>query len=158
MKFLTPEMLHRLTKIWMPVGKRVVIIGGLINGCELAEFLVHRGRKVTILEESDQLGTGMPEVKRIRLLSWLAEKSVTLMTGVKYEAILDKGVSISSVKGGEQTIPADTILVAMPLKPDTESFKTLEGKIPEVYRIGDCGNPGLIVDAIAEGSSIGRKI
>ena len=37
-------------EIWMPLGKRVVIIGGGIQGCELAEFLVKRGRKVTIVE------------------------------------------------------------------------------------------------------------
>ena len=42
----------------MPVGKKVVIIGGGIQGCELAEFLVKRNRKVTIVDSADALGTG----------------------------------------------------------------------------------------------------
>ena len=100
----------------------------------------------------------MPEVKRIRILSWLAEKGVTFMGGVKYEEINDNGLTLISDKGERQSIQADTIFVAMPFKPNTELFNTLEGKVPEIYMIGDCRNPGLIVDAIADGSSIGRKI
>jgi 2,4-dienoyl-CoA reductase (NADPH2) len=157
-RFLAPETMHWLTKFWMPIGKSVVIIGGLIQGCQLAEFLVKRGRKVAVTEESDQLGTGMPEVKRIRLTNWLAEKGVILLTGVRYEEINDNGLTLISKNGERQRIQADTILVAMPFKPNNELFKALEGKVPEIYMIGDCRNPGTIVDAIAEGSSIGRNI
>ena len=32
------------------IGKNVVVIGGALQGCELAEFLAKRGRKVTIVE------------------------------------------------------------------------------------------------------------
>ena len=32
----------------MPMGKNVVVIGGAIQGCELAEFLAKRGRKVSL--------------------------------------------------------------------------------------------------------------
>ena len=35
----------------MPIGKRVVIVGGAIQGCEPAEFLIKRGRKVTIVHD-----------------------------------------------------------------------------------------------------------
>ena len=40
----------------MPIGKKVVIIGGGIQGCELAEFLVKRNRKVTIVDSAETLG------------------------------------------------------------------------------------------------------
>jgi 2,4-dienoyl-CoA reductase (NADPH2) len=158
LRLLPPRLLSWLTRFWMPIGEKVIIMGGAIQGCQLAEFLVKRGRKVTVVEESDQFGTGMPEVKRIRILSWLAERGVTLMGRVKYEEINDNGLTLISDKGERQSIQADTIVVAMPFKPNTELFNTLEGKVPEIYMIGDCRNPGLIVDAIADGSSIGRKI
>lgn len=158
LKFLTPRLLNWLTRFWMPIGRSVIIMGGLIQGCELAEFLVKRGRKVTIIEESDQFGIGIPEVKRIRLLSWLAKKEATMLNKVRYTEITDSGVTLISDKGDKQTIKADTILVTMPFKPNIELFKTLEGKVPEIYMIGDCVNPGLIVDAIADGSRIGRTI
>jgi 2-enoate reductase len=113
---------------------------------------------VTIVEESDQFGIGIPEVKRIRLLSWLAKKGVTMLNKVRYAEITDSGLTLISDKGEKQTIKADTILVTMPFKPNIELFKTLEGKVPEIYMIGDCKDPGLIVDAIADGSRIGRTI
>ena len=62
---LGPRLLRELTRIWMPVGKRVVIIGGAIQGCQLAEYLTKRGRKVTIVETGDELGEWLvPERRR----------------------------------------------------------------------------------------------
>jgi hypothetical protein len=40
LKMFGPKTLRKLTKIWMPVGKSVAIIGGAIQGCQLGEFLV----------------------------------------------------------------------------------------------------------------------
>ena len=53
-----PNILGLLSILWLPIGKRVVVIGGAIHGCETAEFLAKRGRKVIIVEESSQLGAG----------------------------------------------------------------------------------------------------
>ena len=58
LRFLGSATLRRLTRIWMPLGKKVVIIGGGIQGCELAEFLIKRGRKVTIVDSADALEKG----------------------------------------------------------------------------------------------------
>ena len=52
----------------------------------------------------------------------------------------------------------DSILPAMPLRPGSALLKNLEGKDYEVYAIGDCREPGWIVDAIAEGSRLARSI
>ena len=94
LRFLGPATLRRLTKIWMPLGKRVVIIGGGIQGCELAEFLVKRGRKVTIVESADALGEGMISHLKLQLFWWFREKGVAMMTGVKPVAITAKGVTV----------------------------------------------------------------
>ncbi|UCG63729.1 MAG: hypothetical protein JSW12_13765, partial [Deltaproteobacteria bacterium] len=42
--------------------------------------------------------------------------------------------------------------------PNTELLKSLEGKVPEIYPIGDCREPSLIIEAIADGSRIARAI
>jgi 2,4-dienoyl-CoA reductase (NADPH2) len=130
----------------MPVGKQVVIIGGGLHGCELAEFLVKRGRKVTIVEASDTLGEGVPERKVHSLFRWLHKKGVIMLAGVQYEEITDNGLIIST-KEGRKTLKADTIIPAVPLIPNTELLKNLERKVPEVYAVGDCIEPGLIIDA-----------
>ena len=49
-----PGRVAALSERYMPVGKRVVIVGGGLVGVELAEFLLDRGRHVTVLEEGDK--------------------------------------------------------------------------------------------------------
>lgn len=39
----------------MPLGKRVVIVGGGLIGLELAQFLLARGPKLTVLEPALRL-------------------------------------------------------------------------------------------------------
>jgi 2,4-dienoyl-CoA reductase (NADPH2) len=156
LRFFGPRFLSLLTKFWMPLGKRVVIMGGGIHGCQTAAFLVKRGRKVTIVETGKEIGDGLLEVLvKPHLLMWLADKGVTMVAKAKYVKITDKGLTITR-KGKRQTIEADTIVTAMPLRPNTELLKGLKGSVPEVYVIGDCAEPHLIIDAIADGSRIAR--
>jgi len=156
--FLGPRTLGWLTRFWMPIGKRVVIIGGGLHGCELAEFLVKRGRKVTIVDTAETLGEGMLDFRLGLLLDWFGKKGVTTITGVKSMEITDKGVSITTKEGKQPTIEADSIVTAMPLAPNARLVKSLEGKAPEIYDIGDCSKPRMIVDAIADGWKIANKI
>jgi 2,4-dienoyl-CoA reductase (NADPH2) len=158
LRFLGPKALRWLTRFWMPLGKRVVIIGGTIHGCELAEFLVKRGRRVTIVDAAEELGEDLVENTRTRLLWWFRKKGATLLTGVKCEAITAKGLTITNEAGQRQTIEADTIIPALPLAPNTGLLNSLEGKVPEIYAIGDGREPRLIIDAIADGSSIAHTI
>lgn len=157
LRFLSPRILRWLTKIYLPIGKTVVVLGGSIHGCEVAEFIVKRGREVTIVETSDQLGTGMVELNRTRLLSWLAKKGVVMLTGVKYEEVTDKGLILIK-EGKRQIIEADAILIALPPEPNTSLAKALEGKVPEIYTIGDGKKPGDIENAINDGWSVGLAI
>lgn len=158
LRFLGPRFLRWLTRFWMPLGKRVVIIGGAIQGCQLAEFLVKRGREVTIVDSVEELGDGLTPERKTRLFVWFRKKGVTLMSGVNLEEITAKGLTITTKEGGKQTIAADNIIPAMPLAPNTEFLKSLEGKAPEIYPIGDCREPGIIPDATASGWQVGNKI
>jgi pyruvate/2-oxoglutarate dehydrogenase complex dihydrolipoamide dehydrogenase (E3) component len=144
--------------MWMPLGKSVVVIGGAIQGCELAEFLVKRGRHVTIVDTAEELGSGMGAVNKLCLFGWLSEKGASMITGVEYQEITDKGLTIIDGEGRTRTIEADTIVTAMPLKPNNDLIKTLEGTVPEIYSIGDCVEPRLIIDAVADGFRIAHGI
>jgi 2,4-dienoyl-CoA reductase (NADPH2) len=155
---LGPRLLGWLTRFWLPLGKKVVIMGGQMNGCQMARFLVNRGREVTIVESAEQIGTGIPYIIKPKLLGWLAEKGVTILTGIKYEKITDEGLFITAKDGKRQLIQADTILdVALPTQ-DNEFFETLKKRIPEVYMIGDGRKSMSIIEAIADGSRIGHGI
>ena len=72
---------------------------------QLAEFLIKRGRKVTIVETSESLADGMPDLVKPYLLIWLRKKGVTMITGATYEEITDKGLSIVTKEGKERASP-----------------------------------------------------
>ena len=156
-RFFSPKTLARLTKVWMPIGKNVVVIGGTIHGCELAEFLIKRGRKVTIIHSGTEIGEGMTGDDQFQFLRWIAEKDAAIITGATVDKITKNGLSIK-IGGKEQTIVADTIALALPLQSNPSLLKQLEGKLTEIYAIGDCNEPHLIADAIAGGSRIGHSI
>lgn len=50
------DLLNRLSRIALPLGSRIVILGGQIEGIQGAIFLAKRGKRVTVLEPSVQLG------------------------------------------------------------------------------------------------------
>ena len=158
LRVLGPVALRWLTKFWLPIGKRVIVIGGEIQGCELAEFLVKRGRQVTIVHTGEALGEGMIMHLRQQLIMWFEQKGVKMMSGVKYEEITDKGLTLLTREGERQTLEADTIVPALPLTPNTALLESLKGKVPEIYAIGDCNQPRLIVDAIRDGLRTGHNI
>lgn len=158
LRLFGPKTLRWLTKFWMPIGKRVVIIGGEIQGCEVAEFLVKRGRTVTIVDTADGLGKGMVELTRARLFKWFDKKKVNMIANVKYEEITANGLIISYDSGEKRLLEADTIITALPLMPNKGLFTAIQEKVPETYLIGDSREPGLIIDAIAEGFRISNSI
>lgn len=158
LRYSGPKLLRKLTKFFLPIGKRVIIIGGEIHGVELAEFLVKRGKRVTIVDTGEFLGAGMIMHLRQQLLIWFEKKGVKMMTGVKYEEITDKGLNLIDKDGNQQTIEADTIVTALPLSPNTELGEKLKDIVPEVFMIGDCREPRLIVDAVRDGLQTGHDV
>ena len=158
MRFLGPKSLGQMTKLWMPVGKRVVVMGGSAVGCQLAEFLVKRGKQVTIVEEAEHLGDGLLAEDPFRTFSWFEQKGVVMMAGVKYKEITDKGLVIATKDGKIETIEADSVLTALPLMANLAFSKALEGQAKEIYVIGDCKQSGFMHNAIMDGATIGHSI
>lgn len=158
LKLTGAGLMTKLVKQYVPGGKNVVILGGGIHGCQTAEFLVKKGRRVTIVESGPKIGEGLlTHLIKPQLLDWLEKKEVTFYTDAKIEEITDKGLVIT-VNGEKQTIAADTILTAFPLKSDMRVADSLKGIAPEIYAIGDCHEPAYIANAVAEGSRIARVI
>ena len=158
LRFIGPGLIIRATKFWMPIGKRVVVIGGGIHGLQLAVFLIKRGKMVTVVDAYEEMGKEVVQNYKGRLFWWLEQKGALLLSGVKYEEITDKGLTITTKEGEKRILASDTILPALALAPDTEFVKSLKDTAPEIYQIGDCANPALILDAIGDGSRIGRAI
>jgi 2,4-dienoyl-CoA reductase (NADPH2) len=159
LRFIPPNLLRWLTNFYLPIGKRVVVIGGSLHGCELGEFLTKRGRQVTIVEKSSRLGEGLVDAIQAYLFQWFKKKGVRLIDSVKeYVEITDKGLTIITKDGQKEFLAADTVLPALPLTANLALYESLKGKIKEVYAIGDCKEPLLIADAISQGMETARAI
>lgn len=159
LRFTGARLMTKLVKLYLPVGERVVIIGGTIQGCETAEMLVKAGRKVTIVETGAEIGEGMLwRLVKPQLLHWLDDKGVPMLTSVKLEEVNDKGLVITDKDGTKRVLEADTIITALPLSPNSELCEELAGVAPEVHCIGDSHEPGLVVDAVASGAAAARAL
>ncbi|MGD0231559.1 MAG: FAD-dependent oxidoreductase [Syntrophorhabdales bacterium] len=158
LKTFGPRKLRALTKMWMPVGKKIVIIGGAIQGCQLGEFLTKQGRKVTIVDTAGQMGDGLYPERKTRLFAWFARKDVMLLPGVKLVEITKKGLTVKTKEGEEEFLEADSIIPAMPFVPNKKLYEELRDKVPEIYSIGDGENPGLIPDSTFGGWQAGNSI
>ena len=158
MRFTGAKALERLTKLWMPLGKNAVIIGGGIQGCETAEFLLKRGHTVTITEPTDKVGAGIPLMQWEVLHPWLLRKGATILTGMNYREVIDSGLVVADAEGKVRLLEADSVMVTLPLRPNTGLYDSLQGKVPELHLIGDSRQPGLIMDAIAAGFELGREV
>lgn len=152
----SPAVLRWLLRFGFPFKKRVVIVGGNFAGCELAETLVDREKKVTIVEESGRLGFDIEITHRWVFLSKLRKAGARMLKEAKVVEITNKGVKISQA-GSTEFIEADTV-VNVGITSNTSLAQELEGKVSEIHLIGDCAEPGKLMEAIASGFLAGQKI
>ena len=153
-----PGVLDKLTHLWLPAGKRVVVIGGSFHGCEIAEFMLKRGRSVSIVETSDHIGEGVIDFRFGPLFEWFLKKGVGIHTGASDIHLTEKGVAFTQADGTVQEIPADTVIPTAPVDPNGDLVKELEGKVAQVFAVGDCREAGMMVDAVAAGWAAARQI
>jgi NAD(H)-dependent 7beta-hydroxy-3-oxo-delta4-cholenoic acid oxidoreductase len=147
-----------------PRGK-VLIIGGGLVGCEVADLLADMGdgdpgsgTAVTIIEMLPDIAMDEVEMSRMLLIPRLREKGVKWITSATVKQILEDGVIITR-NGKEETLKGmEQIIIACGSKSVDTLSKAIDGKVPEVYVIGDAKQPRLALEAIAEGAEVGRKI
>lgn len=131
------DLVRKATHTWMPLGKRVVIIGGELVGCELAEFLMERGREVTIVGEAAKFGGGLLLVRRMRLLAELREHGVAMYPSARDIAIAKGAVTFTDAEGAAQSVGADHVVVAMGAHGDSTLANSLRAAGHDVVEIGD---------------------
>ncbi|MCK4581637.1 MAG: FAD-dependent oxidoreductase, partial [Dehalococcoidia bacterium] len=131
------------------VGNKVAVIGAEVVGCETAEFLAEKGKKVTLMRRGEGMATKLNPTSREHLLARLEAKGVTMLTGVQYQEITDEGVIITTRQAESQTVEADTVVLAAGSLPDTELYEALKGKVPELCLVGDCVEPRDVMSAVA---------
>jgi len=52
----------------------------------------------------------------------------------------------------------DTVVLCMHNTPNDELCRALDGRVPELHSIGDCRAPRRVMNAIYEGTILGREL
>jgi pyruvate/2-oxoglutarate dehydrogenase complex dihydrolipoamide dehydrogenase (E3) component len=140
------------------VGKRVLVVGGGGIGAELADYLSEMGKEVTLIEMLEEIASDLVFHLKYYLSQRLAEKRVTILTSTKVKE-LGKGYAlVQDVSGTRKIDGFDTIVLAVGSKSDDRIAKSLEGKVPELYVVGDASEPRETLEALFEGEEVALKI
>lgn len=139
-------------------GKKVVVAGGGVVGCETAEFLAEYGKEVTIVEMLPELASDAIIGRKDLLTRHLAELGVNGITSATIKAFTADGMTVTR-NGKEEVIGGmETIVLAMGVAPARQLAEEIKDKVSELYVIGDAENPATAFEAFAAGAEVGRKI
>jgi 2,4-dienoyl-CoA reductase (NADPH2) len=143
----------------VPVGNRVVIVGGGGTGCETAEWLIERGHKVTVIEMMSHIGLNIEAISRRWMYYEFKKAGVKLLTKCRVLRIEAGQVIYADEQKKEFAEPCDSVIIALGYRPnDSMAFCENDGFPVPAYRIGDCERPGTILDAVTAGANLAAKI
>lgn len=144
------------------LGKNIVVVGGGLTGSELAyDLAAMEGKNVTLVEALDNIlsaGAAVPTAVKMMLTDLLNHYKVNILTSHRISAVTDDGAVVTDAEGAEKIIPADNVIFAIGLKPNSNSAYGLMGKGIEVYSTGDCNGVGNIRTAVAGAYEIARTL
>jgi len=159
------------------VGKKVVVWG--FFGSELAIALAEEGKDVVLLGRSGEgsLATDLSWGRRWYLLRRLTDINVPravpeavrlsnpeVLYNVKVEDITAEGIKVVTTTDNVETqrlIPYDTLILSERFgerKTNDSPFDELQGKVAEVYKIGDCSQVRGIKEAVWTANEVAREI
>ncbi len=143
----------------MPSGKKVVVIGGGVTGCETAEMLAVNGNSVTIVEMLDTIAGDAVTLPfyYLALLKTLKLLDIEVLTGTNVKEITENGIIMES--GGRCfTIDAEAVVLALGVEPDNTVAEQLKGSGLEIYIAGDCAEIGKLPEAVRAGYLAGLAV
>ena len=134
--------------------RNVVIAGGGYIGLEMAESLVHLGKKVTIVELAPQILTLFDEDFAGILRQYLEKRGVKIFISEGIQSLKGKNGKVTHVQTVAREVEADVVLMSLGIRPQVELAKQAGLKIGEtgavwvnekmetsaegVYAAGDC--------------------
>ena len=147
-----------LTRKRTDIGMNVAVVGG-DNGAEVACSLAKEEKNVTLIEKSSRVARAPYLIARWPLLlDYMREAGVKILTETALNSINNDVVVVTDKKGKEHPIKADTVLIALERVPNNELQKRLEGKVPQIYEVGDCVAPRHLQNAIHSAYLTAREI
>ncbi|MDD4202894.1 MAG: dihydrolipoyl dehydrogenase [Candidatus Omnitrophica bacterium] len=139
------------------IPKQLLIVGGGVIGCEMANIFSEFGSKVTIVEAQDLLLPAIDMDISKKLAVILKRKGVNVLTSQKVESVEDNTVVISNAKRiffdkaivcvGREPVFRDLFLENIGVVIDRKKInvdKFLRTNIKNIYAIGDCNGKSML--------------
>lgn len=133
-----------------PTGK-VAVIGSGLTGLETAEMLLSRGLEVSIVEMATQIGPGIFGAILNDELSRITPHNPGLYPGHKLLSIGEGCVKLEKADGGQVELAADSVVLALGVRPRVDVVKAFERGCRNVRAAGDARQGGRIATAVREG-------
>ncbi len=144
------------------VGQRVLIVDeeGHHPAMNVAEFLADKGKSVEVVTSLQHVANQLLlNLETPLIMTRLLSKGVTLTPYTVVSAVDGRTVTLTGVAGGiQRKVEVDTIVAVTRRRPVDGLYFALKGKVPELYRVGDCLAPRYTDQAIHEGHSAGRAV
>lgn len=153
-----PALVRHLSHLWMPISRKVTIIGAELVGLELAEFLAERGRQVTVLDSGEGIGRGLYIVRRLRLLQELRDMGVALLRETSDIVIEEGRVDFRDADGNSCSIETDQVIIAQGAEADMGVADSLRAAGFTVHSIGDCTGVGYIEGAMEAAAELAARL
>ncbi len=155
---ITAEKAYELVKAGQDLGTVAVLGGGLV-GCETALHLtLDKGYagKVTLVEMTGEVAQDEMHLTRDAMLDRMNE-TMTYHVNATCTAITPEGITF--VKDGEeQTVAADTVIVAAGMRPRLDEAMSFAGCAPVWEQIGDCVAAANVRMAVRSGYDAANRI
>jgi 2,4-dienoyl-CoA reductase (NADPH2) len=151
------------TKVFLPGGKRVVVVGSDLPGIEAAIFLAKRGKDVVIVDETPAPFVGVDIQWLLKLAfpgGYLEREGIRVQPGITITSISSDGVTITGPDGAAETVPCDSVLVVNRHRRNDDLARALEGTVPEIHVIGDAMNDelGYVANATHSAAEVALRI
>lgn len=140
-------------------GKKVLVVGGGMVGCETAAFLGEQQHDVTVIEYRDTVGADVIHEHRVFLMEDFKNYGIKEITGAKVCKFFDDGVEYESPDGSRHEVRGfDSVVLSMGFKNYNPFAEQLEELGQEVYVVGDATRARRALDATKEAYAAAMQI
>jgi len=124
---------------------------------ETADYLGAKGVKVTLVEMQDHVGEALDPLPRTMLLKRLAGQGAEIHVGTEIEGFAP-GEAMARKSGKVLALPAETVVMAVGVRPDRSLAEALADEELDLRIVGDAVSPRGIGDAIWEAHQVAARV
>ena len=133
------------------IGKRVVIIGGGLVGCETAIYHARNDHEVVILEKTPGFCHNASFLHKRAVELEMKKYKIELKPSMKCLRICENELNAIDNFGKEYIFKYENIIVACGMMPLSKDFECFRNQAMEYIIIGDCLKTGTVQEAIRTG-------